>query len=378
MKRISIIGSTGSIGENALKIIKHLKDELKVEALAAKSNIDLLERQAKEFHPKIIAVFDKEKAVELKKRLPDVEVVGGMEGIKAAASFASADFVVSSMVGTLGLIPTLAAISAGKNVGLANKEALVSGGSLVMQLAKEKNIQIIPIDSEHSAIFQCLTGEKKEELGRLIITSSGGPFRTFSREQLLSVNVKDALNHPTWKMGPKVTVDSSTLMNKGLEVIEAHFLFDIPVEKIDVVVHPQSIIHSMCEFIDGSIKAQMGEPSMIIPIQYAMTYPDRKKGMMPLFDFVKNQKLDFYMPDLEKFRCLRLAYDSLKAGGSLSCFMNAANEVLVEKFLKGEISWQQIGEKLEDLMLKHSISNVSSIEDVLLIDSQARKSAEEI
>lgn len=377
MKSISIIGSTGSIGENTLKIIKHLKDELKVEALAAKSNIDLLEKQAKEFHPKMIGVYEKDKALELKKRLPHIEVVGGIEGIKAAASFASSDFVVSSMSGTLGLIPTLAAISAGKNVGLANKEALVSGGSLVMRLALEKNVSIIPIDSEHSAIFQCLMGEKKEEIRRLIITSSGGPFRLYRKEALATVSVKEALNHPTWKMGPKVTIDSSTLMNKGLEVIEAHFLFDIPVDQIDVVIHPQSVIHSMCEFIDGSIKAQMGEPSMIVPIQYAMTYPKRKKGMMPPFDFVKNQKLDFFMPDHEKFRCLQLAYDSVKAGGSLSCFMNAANEILVKRFLEGEISWQEIGEKLETLMLKHSILNVQSIDDVLLIDEEARKSAED-
>lgn len=375
MKRISIIGSTGSIGQNTLKIIKHLKNELEVVAIAAHSNIDLLEVQAKEFLPKLIAVYDESKALELKKRLPGFEIVSGMEGVKAVATFENADFVVSSMTGTLGLIPTVAAIQAGKDVGLANKEALVSGGDLVMRLVKEKKCRLLPIDSEHSAIFQCLHGEKKSELRRLILTASGGPFRLFSKEELSNVTLEQALSHPTWKMGPKVTIDSSTLMNKGLEVIEAHYLFDVPGEKIDVVIHPESIIHSMCEFVDGSTLAQMGAPSMIVPIQYAMTYPNRSPGLMEPFNFLKHRNLSFYLPDLDKFRCLKLAFEALKVKMSLTCYMNAANEVLVGRFLKKEISWNQIGEKLENLMIHHQPEDVLSIDAILAVDEQARQEA---
>lgn len=375
MKKIAIIGSTGSIGENTLKIAKHLKEEIKVVALAAKSNIDLLEKQAKEFHPELIAVYDKDKALELKKRLPGIEVIGGMEGVVAVATHSNVNFVVSAMTGTLGLIPTLSAIESGKDVGLANKEALVSGGALVMQLVKEKNVRLLPIDSEHSAIFQCLSGEKDSPIRRLILTSSGGPFRQLSKEELSKVSVDEALRHPTWVMGPKVTIDSSTLMNKGLEVIEAHFLFNMPVDQIDVVIHPQSIIHSMVEFTDNSIMAQMGVPSMIVPIQYALTYPKRKEGMMPPFDFVKHNQLQFFMPDLEKFRCLRLAYDAARAGGSLTCYMNAANEVLVNRCLERQISWNEIATKLDSLMSRHSIIKISSIDDVLAIDELGRRQA---
>jgi len=375
IKKIAIIGSTGSIGENTLKIAKHLKEEIEVVGLAAKSNIDLLERQAKEFHPKIIAVYDTDKALELKKRLPDIEVVGGMEGVKAVAAYTGVDFVVSAMTGTLGLIPTLTAIQSGKDVGLANKEALVSGGAIVMKLVKEKRVRLIPIDSEHSAIFQCLNGEKDSPIRRLILTSSGGPFRSFSKEELSHATVDQALKHPTWVMGPKVTIDSSTLMNKGLEVIEAHFLFNMPVDKIDVVIHPQSLIHSMVEFVDNSIMAQMGVPSMIVPIQYALTYPKRKEGMMPAFDFVKNHELQFFIPDLEKFRCLRLAYDAVRAGGSLTCYMNAANEILVNRCLEKQIAWNEIGTKLDHLMSSHSIVQVNTLDDVLGIDALGRKDA---
>jgi 1-deoxy-D-xylulose-5-phosphate reductoisomerase len=374
-KRIAIIGSTGSIGENTLKIAKHLNEDIKVVGLAAKSNIDLLEVQAKEFSPEIIAVYDEVKALELKKRLPGIEVVGGMEGVKAVAAYSAADFVVSAMTGTLGLIPTLAAIQFGKDVGLANKEALVSGGSIVMKLVKEKKSRLIPIDSEHSAIFQCLNGEKESPIRRLILTSSGGPFRSFSKDELTNVTVDQALCHPTWSMGPKVTIDSSTLMNKGLEMIEAHFLFDIPVDQIDVVIHPQSIIHSMVEFVDNSIMAQMGVPNMIVPIQYALTYPKRKPGMMPPFDFVKNNQLQFFIPDFDKFRCLKLAYDAARSGGSLTCYMNAANEVLVNRCLDRQISWAEIATKLDSLMSQHNIVNIESIDDVLGVDALAREHA---
>lgn len=375
MKRIAILGSTGSIGTNSLKIAKHLGDSVRITALAAKSNIDLLEQQAHAFSPEIIGVFDKKKAQELKKRLPRTQVVGGMEGIKAVASYVNSDFVISAMSGTMGLIPTIHAIQAGKNIGLANKEALVSGGALILALAKEKNVKIIPIDSEHSAIFQCLQGENPKTISRLIITSSGGPFRSYSREQLSHVSVDQALNHPTWSMGPKITVDSSTLMNKGLEVIEAHWLFNIPIEQIDVVIHPQSIIHSMVEFIDRSIMAQMGEPNMITPIQYAITYPERKPGLLAPFDFTKHHNLQFYPPDTDKFRCLSLAYQAVKSGGTTACYMNAANEILVQRFLDKEISWQEIGSKLEELMQLHHQTSVSSLDDVLSTDKLAREEA---
>ena len=374
MKRISIIGSTGSIGQNTLKIAKHLEN-VQVVAIAANSNIDLLEKQALEFSPQLIGVYNKDKALELKKRLPNIEIVGGIEGINAVAAHSDANFVVSAMSGTLGLIPTLTAIQSGKDVGLANKEALVSGGSLVMQLVKEKGVKLLPIDSEHSAIFQCLNGEKNSFVSRLILTSSGGPFRQFTKEALQKVTVEEALCHPTWTMGPKVTIDSSTLMNKGLEMIEAHWLFQMPVDKIDVIVHPQSIIHSMCEFVDNSIMAQMGYPNMITPIQYALTYPERKTGMMEAFDFVKHNQLQFFIPDLEKFPCLRLAYEAAKISGSLTCYMNAANEVLVNRCLERQISWQQISQKLEQLMTSHSVIPINTIDDVLEVDAIARHDA---
>lgn len=375
MKRISVIGSTGSIGVNTLNVARHLNEEIKVVALAAKSNIELLEAQAREFQPELIGVYDEDKALELKRRLPNIEVIPGLEGIKAVASFDPANFVVSSMTGTLGLIPTIAAIEARKTVGLANKEALVSGGALVMALARKRGVEIIPIDSEHSAIFQCLKSEKKAAVNRIILTSSGGPFRRFSSEELAKATVDQALCHPTWTMGKKVTIDSSTLMNKGLEVIEAHWLFDMPLDKIDVVIHPQSIIHSMVEYVDRSIIAQMGEPSMIVPIQYSLTYPERQPGLLPPFDFIKHHTLQFFLPDLMKFPCLRLAYDAARAGGSLTCYMNAANEVLVHRCLEKEITWQEISRKLEQLMMAHNSVAINSVEDVLEVDTLARRDA---
>jgi len=373
MKKISIIGSTGSIGVNTLNVARHLGYPVK--ALAAHSNIDLLEQQAKEFQPELIAVFDKSKAMELRKRLNGIEIVAGMDGLLAVSSLPSADMVISSMTGTLGLVPTLAAIQSGKDVGLANKEALVSGGALVMELVRQTGVRLIPIDSEHSAIFQCLQGQKHEAIDRLILTASGGPFKSYSMDQLKTVTVEQALQHPTWKMGPKVTIDCSTLMNKGLEVIEAYWLFSIPITKIDVVIHPQSIVHSMVEFIDQSSLAQLGVTDMRIPIQYALTYPDRQPGMLQRFDWTKHQQLQFYPPDREKFRCLDLAYQSIRAGESLPGYMNAANEILVSRYLKKEIGWTDIGYKLEDLMQKHELSKIQTIQDVLAIDTLARHEA---
>lgn len=377
MKRIAILGSTGSIGKNALQIARHLRDKVQVIAIAAHSNIDLLEEQARDFHPDLVAVYDESMALELQKRLPRQKIVAGMEGLKAVAAHPAVDFVVSAISGTIGLVPTITAIQAGKDVGLANKESLVSGGALVMSLVKEKGIRLIPIDSEHSAIFQCLNGEKREAIRRVILTASGGPFRSFSDEQIERITVDDALCHPTWNMGKKVTIDSSTLMNKGLEMIEARWLFDLPVSKIEVVVHPQSIIHSMVEFDDLSILAQMGEPNMKTPIQYAMTYPDRYPGLLKPFDFVKNSKLEFYAPNMDKFRCLALAFDAIEEGDSLPCYMNGANEVLVQRFINGEISWRDIGTKLERLMTRHSTKKIASLDSILAVDALARQEAQE-
>lgn len=378
MKRIAILGSTGSIGQNALQIARHLGDSVRITALAAKSNIDLLEKQAREFSPELIGVYDKSKARELQKRLPRTRVLGGLEALEAVAGYVNTDLIISAIAGTLGLVPTVTALKSGKNVALANKEALVSGGSLVMSLVRDKKLQLIPIDSEHSAIFQCLNGEEISTVQRLVLTSSGGPFRNFSSEKLSQVTVDQALKHPTWNMGPKVTIDSSTLMNKGLEVIEAHWLFGIPVENIEVVVHPQSIIHSMVEFIDNSILAQMGEPNMITPIQYAMTYPKRRRGSLPKFDFLKNGSLQFFQPDFSRFSCLSLAYNAVKMGGTSPCYMNAANEVLVQRFLDRQIAWIEISSKLERLMSRHASQKVTNLDDVLEADEQARAEASKI
>lgn len=375
MKKLSLLGSTGSIGCNTLNIVRHLKSQFQVVALAARENIDLLERQAREFQPLIIAVYQPDKARELQKRLPGQTILSGMDGLKAVAACQEAELVISAIAGTLGLQPTIEAILAGKDVGLANKEALVSGGALVMRLVKENGTELLPIDSEHSAIFQCLNGERKSAVRRIILTSSGGPFRGWSKEQLERVTVEQALHHPTWKMGPKVTIDSSTLMNKGLEVIEAHWLFNMEMDKIDVIIHPQSIIHSLVEFCDGSMLAQMGAPSMIVPIQYAMTYPERSPGLLEPFDFMKHAKLEFFKPDLATFQCLSLAYEAIRRGGSLPCFMNAANEILVERFLAREISWMDIGIQLENLMNQHHVQPVDTLEDILAIDAQAREEA---
>lgn len=376
MKKIAILGSTGSIGKQTLEIARHLGPEhVQIIALAAHSNIDLLEKQANEFHPVLVAVYDKNKALELQERLPKTKVVGGMEGLEEVASHPQANFVMSAIAGTLGLAPTVAAIRAGKKIGLANKEALVSGGALVMSLAKEKNVEIIPVDSEHSALFQCLNGENPKNIQRLILTASGGPFRNFSKEQLSEVTVDHALRHPNWAMGPKVTIDCSTLMNKGLEAIEAHWLFNVPMDKIDVVIHPQSIIHSLIEFVDNSIMAQMCEPTMIVPIQYAITHPERLPGSLPKFDFMKNHHLQFLQPDHEKFRCLNLAFHAARTGGSMACYMNAANEILVNRFMNRQMSWFDISTKLSDLMHKHKVVKIGSLEDVIAIDALARREA---
>lgn len=377
MKRIAILGSTGSIGKSTLAVARHLKDSIAVTALAAKSNIALLEEQAREFQPQFVCVYEKALAKELQSRLPHIPVVAGLEGLISTATHSDVDLVLSGMVGTIGLIPTISAICAGKDIALANKEVLVSGGEFVTSLARKHHVALLPVDSEHSAIFQCLQGENPKTIRRIILTASGGPFRNYNEEQLQQITVEKALGHPTWKMGPKITVDSSTLMNKGLEVIEAHWLFHLPLEQIEVVIHPQSLIHSMVEFTDGAILAQLSEPDMISPIQYALTYPNRLPGMMPPFDFLKERTLQFYKPDRQKFRCLQLAYDAIKYGGSLPCYMNAANEVLVMRFLQKQVAWSDIAVKLEKLMSQHDSKPLSSLEDILAIDELARIEATE-
>jgi 1-deoxy-D-xylulose-5-phosphate reductoisomerase len=369
MRYLSILGSTGSIGRNCLAVARHLgKETVQVVALAARYNIDLLEQQTREFHPQLVAVYDLEQARELQKRIPHIPVIGGMEGLEA-------NLVISAISGSIGLSPTIAAIQAGKDIGFANKEVLVSGGEIVMSLVRKHGIELIPIDSELTAIFQCIKGEGAKAVQRILITASGGPFRNYTLDQLEKVTVDHALNHPNYRMGPKVTIDSSTLMNKGLEMIEAHWLFQVPLEKIEIIVHPQQIIHGMVEFIDNSMLAQMCDPDMLVPIQYAITYPKRYVGSLKPFDFFKNSTLQFSIPDVNKFRCLQLAYDAIRCGGSLPCYMNAVNEVLVHRFLNKEIAWMDIAKKLESLMSRHNVASIKSFQDILSIDHMARQEA---
>ncbi len=374
-KKIALLGSTGSIGVNTLRVARHLSEDVQVVALAAKSNIDLLFAQALEFSPKLIAVFDPDQALLLQKRLPAIPVLAGMDGLRAVASYAEADFVMLAMTGSAGLLPAVSAIEAGKQIGLANKEALVSGGEWISGLANRKGVALIPVDSEHCALHQCLRAGSPKEIRRLILTASGGAFRDKTEEQLKQVTLEETLSHPNWRMGCKGMVDCATLMNKGLEMIEARFLFDIDPEQVEAVIHPQSRIHSCVEFVDGSVLALMAEPDMILPIQYALTYPQRKVGMFPPYDFFKNGTLNFYPPDKKKFPCLQLALDALKAGRSYPCFLNAANEILVDRFVRREIPFHAIGEKLEKLISSHRPENVLTLDAILSVDLNARELA---
>ncbi len=374
-KKICLLGSTGSIGKSTLEVCRHLQSEVEVYAIAAKQNIEQLQQQIIEFNPRYVVVYDKDKAARLQKIMPDRVVLSGMQGLEEISRLPEIDLVVSALVGSIGIAPVVAAIEAGHTIALANKETLVAAGHFIMNLAKKRGVPILPIDSEHSAIFQCMQGSQPNEISRLILTASGGPFRQYSVSSLEHVTPIQALKHPTWKMGPKVTIDSSTLMNKGLEIIEAHFLFDMPIDKIDVIVHPQSIIHSMVEFQDGNLLAQLSEQSMCLPIQYALTYPKRCKGLTKPFDFKRFSSLNFYPADFEKFKCLSLAYEAIRIGGTMPCFMNGANEVLVERFLQGEIAWKAIGYKLEKLMNSYSPISEYSIEEVYEIDALAKAQA---
>ncbi len=380
MKRIAILGSTGSIGRSALQVVEQFPDRLQVVALAAGRNIDLLAEQIHRFRPKLAAVFDLQLAKDLTSRLQpgiEVEVVAGSQGYQQVASCAEAEMILSSMVGAAGLIPTLSAIRAGKDVALANKETLVMAGALVMGEVRRSQVELLPVDSEHNAIFQAMAGHRREDLKRILLTASGGPFLNMPKEQLESVTPTQALAHPNWAMGPKISIDSATLMNKGLEVIEAKWLFDVPVEKIDVHVHPQSIVHSMVEYVDGSVIAQMGIPDMRIPIAYALAYPERLELDLPRLDFFTVQTLTFQEPDLNRFPCLQLAFAACKAGGTMPAVLNAANEVAVQAFLDNRIPFSGIPRLVNQAMEEHALDPAAELEAILESDAWARRRTEE-
>ncbi len=352
MKKISILGSTGSIGTQTLDVVRNNKDELKVLALAAGSNIRALAEQIREFGPKLVCVAKEESISELKLLTNDLEyeVCYGMEGLIRVATYSEAEVVVTAVVGMMGILPTIEAIKAGKDIALANKETLVTAGHIIMPLAKEKNVSILPVDSEHSAIFQALNGENRTQIEKILLTASGGPFRGKDIEFMKNVQLKDALKHPNWAMGKKITIDSSTMVNKGLEVIEAKWLFDVDIDDVIVVVQPQSIIHSMVQFVDGSVIAQLGTPDMRLPIQYALFYPDRKVMNSERLDFHKLSQITFEAPDMENFRGLYLAYEAGRKGGNLPTVFNASNEFAVDKFLKEEIPYLAIVDMIEKAM----------------------------
>ncbi|MBW1649938.1 MAG: 1-deoxy-D-xylulose-5-phosphate reductoisomerase [Deltaproteobacteria bacterium] len=379
MKNISILGSTGSIGVNAVNIIRMFPEEFKVKALTAKSNMRFLAEQIIELEPKLAAVYEEKDADILAKLLPaglKIEIVSGKKGYKKAASYFNADIVISAIVGAAGLLPTVAAIKAGKNVALANKETLVMAGELITKPGFAKRVKIFPVDSEHSAIFQSLAGHKKEELTKIILTASGGPFRELPKEKFGSIKPNEALNHPTWSMGKKISIDSATLMNKGLEIIEAKWLFGINEDKIEVLIHSQSIIHSMVEFIDGSVIAQLGNPDMKTAISYALSYPRRLPIKQRRMNLAKIGRLSFEEPDFDKFLCLRLAYEALKEGGLMPTVLNAANEIAVEAFLNKKTDFISIPKIIEKTMLKYNNKALNGdIDQILEADILSREIA---
>lgn len=367
MKHIAILGSTGSIGKQTLNIVDQNKDELKVVALAAGSNINELEHQARKYRPGIVAVWDQEKAADLKQRLSDIEVdvYSGMDGLLAVATAEKAEMLVTAIVGMIGIRPTIAAIEAGKDIALANKETLVTAGHIIMPLAKKHNVRILPVDSEHSAIFQSLNGERGNKIDKIILTASGGPFRGKTYEELEKVTVEDALKHPNWSMGKKITIDSSTMVNKGLEVMEAKWLFDVSLGQIEVVVHPQSILHSAVQFMDGAIIGQMGTPDMRLPILYALFYPERRTLYAEELDLFSVGTMTFERPDMETFFGLSLAYDAADAGGNVPTIYNAANEKAVAMFLDGRISYVEIPEIIASSMMEVFYKENPTLEEIL-------------
>lgn len=367
MKKIAILGSTGSIGTQTLDVVREHSDELQVVALAVGTNKERLKEQIKEFHPKLVSLSDEKKAQELKEELAgeQVEVVCGMEGLIEVAGADSADVVVTAVVGMMGILPTMEAIKKGKDIALANKETLVTAGHLIIPMAKEYGVSILPVDSEHSAIFQSLQGEPKAALDKILLTASGGPFRGKSAEFLETVTLEAALNHPNWSMGPKITIDSSTMVNKGLEVMEAKWLFGVDYSQIEVVIQPQSIIHSMVQYVDGAIIAQLGTPDMRVPIEYALFYPERRSLSGDRLDFSKLSQITFEKPDYKVFRGLSLAIEAGKTGGTMPTVFNAANERAVAKFLKGEIKYTDIVRSIEKCMDAHKVSAHPDLEEIL-------------
>jgi len=374
MKKISLLGSTGSIGVNTLDVVERYPENFQICALSAGSNVELFAHQIRKFKPALAALFDSTKIDALKELVGDldVEIVSGPEGTVSAASLPQADLVVSGVVGSAGLLPALSALKAGKNLALANKETLVIAGELVLKEAERTGTHIIPIDSEHSAIFQALNGEKPERIKKIILTASGGPFRTFTLKQMENVTVQDALNHPNWSMGAKITIDSSTMMNKGLEYIEAKWLFGVDT-KVEVIVHAQSIIHSMIEFVDTSIIAQLGLPDMRVPIAYALTYPDRFESELPSLDLATMGNLTFEAPDFERFPCLQLAMDAMEMGQTMPAVLNAANEIAVQAFLDELIPYKDIAEIIRMVMQNHSPVPLHELQNVLDADHWARE-----
>lgn len=376
-KKLAILGSTGSIGTQALDVVAANPDEFVVEVLAAGNNSDLLIEQALKFKPNVVVINDVAQLAKVKDALLDegIKVYGGEDALVDVVQMETIDMVLAAIVGYAGLRSTLAAIKSGKQIALANKETLVVAGELVTKTAKEKAVNLYPVDSEHSAIFQCLAGEFHNPIEKIYLTASGGPFRGKTREQLANVTKAEALKHPNWSMGAKITIDSATLMNKGLEVIEAKWLFHLKPEQIDVIVHPQSIVHSIVQFTDGSMKAQMGLPDMKLPIQYALGYPKRLKSDFPRFDFMKYPSLTFEQVDRKTFSCLDLAYSAMKRGGNQACVMNAANEVAVEAFLNGKIGFLQIADVIEKTMAKAIYIANPSFDDLVRTDKEARRQA---
>lgn len=371
MKYIAILGSTGSIGTQTLEVVRTQKD-IQVTALAAGSNIKLLEQQIREFRPRLAAVWEEEKARELRLLVKDlpVTVVSGMDGLIQAATQEQAQIVVTAIVGMIGIRPTIAAMEAGKDIALANKETLVTAGHLIMPLAEQKNVKILPVDSEHSAIFQALNGEDGRQIHKIWLTASGGPFRGRTRKEMEHVQVEDALKHPNWAMGQKITIDSSTMVNKGLEVMEAKWLFGVEMDQVQVVVQPQSIIHSMVEFRDGAVMAQLGTPDMKLPIQYALYYPERRFLPGERLDFWKLNQITFEQPDMENFRGLKLAYEAGKAGGSLPTVYNAANERAVSRFLNRKISYLTITDMIQAAMEHHRLIEAPTVEQILQTEQE--------
>ncbi len=373
MKKIGILGSTGSIGTQTLEIVRAYSDDLKVTVLAAGTNVALMEAQMREFKPEVVVMWSEAAAEDLRIKTADlnIPVLWGMEGLLEVSVWENMDVLVTALVGMIGIRPTIAAIKAGKDIALANKETLVTAGHIIMPLAKEYGVAILPVDSEHSAIFQSMQGEKRSQVNKILLTASGGPFRGKKTDEIRNMQVEDALKHPNWSMGRKITIDSATLVNKGLEVIEAKWLFDVSLDQIQVVVHPQSIIHSMVEYVDGGIMAQLGTPDMKLPIQYALFYPDRRPLDGKRVNFYELGQMTFEAPDMETFRGLKLAYESARIGGSMPTVFNAANEKAVALFLDKKISFLQIPQLIEECMLQHEVILAPSVEEILEAEQAA-------